>query len=224
MPPARLHRRGWDIAADRNHRLADCEDRALAFPTLRELADTVDGVVDALGFDPEARDRVRGSLATRINGLRVGSKGALFDTRTPLSMAALLGGPPSWSSSVSPTRRTRRSSSGCSSSGWSEFRRAERQAGRRGAVRRPTARAGDRGGPPAAGERRRRRERTPRGRWPSSPSRTCSPRSVPTGRGSSCSTRCRRSSPRTSSRTRTSRSPTGSWTRPTERYSVARWP
>jgi hypothetical protein len=85
--------RGWDLLSDQNHRLAEGEDRALAFPTLRELADTVDAIVDQLGFDPEARDRVRGSLATRINGLRVGSKGALFDTRNSLSMASLLGGP-----------------------------------------------------------------------------------------------------------------------------------
>lgn len=85
--------RGWDLLSNRNERLADGEDRALAFPTLRELAGTVDEIVDRLGFDPEARDRVRGSLATRINGLRVGSKGALFDTRDPLPMASLLGGP-----------------------------------------------------------------------------------------------------------------------------------
>ena len=85
--------RGWDLLSDQNHRLADGEDRALAFPTLRELAGTVDDIVGRLGFDPEARDRVRGSLATRISGLRAGSKGALFDTRTPLSMASLLGGP-----------------------------------------------------------------------------------------------------------------------------------
>ena len=84
--------RGWDLLSNQNHRLADGEDRALAFPTLRELAGTVDDIVGRLGFDPEARDRVRGSLATRISGLRAGSKGALFDTRTPLSMASLLGG------------------------------------------------------------------------------------------------------------------------------------
>jgi hypothetical protein len=82
--------RGWDLFSDRNHRLAEGEDRALAFPTLRELAASVDEIVDGLGFDPEARDRVRGSLATRINGLRVGSKGALFDTRHSLSMSSLL--------------------------------------------------------------------------------------------------------------------------------------
>ena len=85
--------RGWDLLSNQNHRLADGEDRALAFPTLRELAGTVDDIVGRLGFDPEARDRVRGSLATRISGLRAGSKGALFDTRSPLSMASLLGGP-----------------------------------------------------------------------------------------------------------------------------------
>jgi hypothetical protein len=85
--------RGWDLVSDRNDRLAEGEDRSLAFPTLRELADTVNEIVDRLGFDPEARDRVRGSLATRINGLRVGSKGAMFDTREPLPMASLLGRP-----------------------------------------------------------------------------------------------------------------------------------
>ena len=85
--------RGWDLLSNQNDRLAEGEDRGLAFPTLRELAGTVDGIVGRLGFDPEARDRVRGSLATRISGLRAGSKGALFDTRSPLSMASLLGGP-----------------------------------------------------------------------------------------------------------------------------------
>jgi hypothetical protein len=85
--------RGWDLLSNQNYRLAEGEDRALAFPTLRELSDTVDEIVGHLGFDPEARDRVRGSLATRVNGLRVGSKGALFDTRNSLSMASLLDGP-----------------------------------------------------------------------------------------------------------------------------------
>jgi hypothetical protein len=90
----RIYRdRGWDLSSNKNHRLGDGEDRALAFPTLRELADSVDNIVDRLGFDPEARDRVRGSLATRINGLRTGSKGALFDTRDSFSMASLLGSP-----------------------------------------------------------------------------------------------------------------------------------
>jgi hypothetical protein len=85
--------RGWDLLSNHNHRLAGGEDRALAFPTLHELAGTVDDIVVRFGFDPEARDRVRGSLAARISGLRAGSKGALFDTRSPLSMASLLGSP-----------------------------------------------------------------------------------------------------------------------------------
>jgi hypothetical protein len=85
--------RGWDLLSNRNQRRGEHDDPALAFPTLRELAGTVDEIVARLGFDPEARDRVRGSLATRINGLRVGTKGALFDTRNSCSMAALLGGP-----------------------------------------------------------------------------------------------------------------------------------
>jgi Helicase HerA, central domain len=85
--------RGWDLVTGLNRRLHGGEDRALAFPTLRELAGIVDEIVDDLGFDPEARDRVRGSLSTRIDGLRVGSKGLLFDTRSSFSMASLLGQP-----------------------------------------------------------------------------------------------------------------------------------
>jgi hypothetical protein len=82
--------RGWDLTSDRNHRLLSSDDRALAFPTMRDLAGAVDAIVDRLGFDPEARDRVRGSLATRINSLRVGSKGAIFDHRSAFSLRALL--------------------------------------------------------------------------------------------------------------------------------------
>ena len=85
--------RGWDLVTGENRRLEEGEDRALAFPTLRELGGIVDDIVNDLGFDPEARDRVRGSLSTRIDGLRVGSKGVLFDTRTSFSMSSLLGQP-----------------------------------------------------------------------------------------------------------------------------------
>ena len=153
--------RGWDLLSDQNHRLADGEDRALAFPTLRELAGTVDDIVGRLGFDPEARDRVRGSLATRISGLRAGSKGALFDTRTPLSMASLLGGPAILELERLADESDKAFLMGLLLIRLAEFRRGQQRAAGVGpcARGRPSARAGHRGGPPAAGERGSRQRR-----------------------------------------------------------------
>jgi DNA helicase HerA-like ATPase len=70
---------GWDVATGTNRRLGPDDDRRDAFPTMSQLYNRVDELVDELGFDPEATGRIRGSLAARLNSLRVGAKGRMFD-------------------------------------------------------------------------------------------------------------------------------------------------
>ncbi|WP_162564392.1 MULTISPECIES: ATP-binding protein [Microbacterium] len=85
--------RGWDLPTGRNARLGPKDDPALAFPTLADLTGAIDPIIDEFGFDPEARGRVHGSLRSRIDGLRAGSKRAIFETRSPFPVDRLLSGP-----------------------------------------------------------------------------------------------------------------------------------
>jgi hypothetical protein len=95
-----LHRvyadRGWDLAADANHR--DPRDRTSphvpeAYPTLTELAAQVDGVVQEAGYEEKIRDNIRAALHTRLNALRTGGKGRLLDVRRSWPMDDLLSRP-----------------------------------------------------------------------------------------------------------------------------------
>ena len=67
--------RGWDLLSDQNHRLADGEDRALAFPTLRELAGTIDDIVRPARLrsrGPRPRPRFAGHPDQRAAGRQQG--------------------------------------------------------------------------------------------------------------------------------------------------------
>jgi hypothetical protein len=81
--------RGWDIAG--GPRAAEAGQAAI--PTLTDLVQKVQQIVPALGFDPEARDRVLASLVTRLNGLRTGAKGRMYDVPWSVGMDTLLGQP-----------------------------------------------------------------------------------------------------------------------------------
>jgi len=85
--------RGWDFATNTNSRVDARSDIATAFPTLSDLVSKVEEVVPGLGYDPEARDRVLGSLRTRINGLRAGGKGRMLDVQRSIPMDVLLEAP-----------------------------------------------------------------------------------------------------------------------------------
>ncbi|WP_426103603.1 ATP-binding protein [Massilia sp. TSP1-1-2] len=84
---------GWDPVTNTNHRLGPGDDPFQAFPTLTALAEKVDTYIHTLGYDDRVRADLRAALLTRVNGLRVGGKGAMFDTRASMSMAALLASP-----------------------------------------------------------------------------------------------------------------------------------
>lgn len=83
--------RGWDLATGRNHRLSIApEELADAFPTLTDLYQKIDGVVDSLGYDVRIQSDVKAALKTRIGSLRIGGKGLMLDTARSIPVSELL--------------------------------------------------------------------------------------------------------------------------------------
>ena len=77
-------RRGWNLV-DGSHPASDDET---AFPTLNDLLEEIDDVVDAAQYDGELSANLRAALKTRLGNLCIGPKGASLDTRenTPLEL------------------------------------------------------------------------------------------------------------------------------------------
>jgi hypothetical protein len=80
---------GWDLATGTNRRLGDEPAGPDAWPTLGELVDKTEAIVAELRYDPEAESRIRASLVSRLQSLRVGAKGRMLDTRDGSDPAAL---------------------------------------------------------------------------------------------------------------------------------------
>jgi hypothetical protein len=85
--------RGWDTTTNQNYRLDKNSEVADTFPTLSELYDKADKVIQSLGYEGRVVDDMRAALLTRINGLRVGGKGNMLDVQRSLPMKALLEAP-----------------------------------------------------------------------------------------------------------------------------------
>jgi hypothetical protein len=85
--------RGWEITTNTNHRLDAKSAPEDAFPTLADLAAKADELVTKLGYEAKVTDDLRAALLTRINGLRVGGKGAMLDVQRSLPMAELVESP-----------------------------------------------------------------------------------------------------------------------------------
>jgi hypothetical protein len=85
--------RGWDVASDTNHRLEQSASTWLAFPTLTDLVAAVDRITPTLGYEDRVTADIRAALTTRLNSLRQGGKGRMFDVGRSLSMDALLAQP-----------------------------------------------------------------------------------------------------------------------------------
>jgi len=71
--------RGWDMATGQNQR----GEHPRAYPTLGDLYDKIDVVVEGIGYGPRITPELKAALKVRINSLRVGGKGLMMDT--PLS-------------------------------------------------------------------------------------------------------------------------------------------
>lgn len=89
--------KGWDLTTSQNRRLPPQERGNEAnwpvFPTLRDLYEKIDDVVDRLGYDQRIQMDVKAGLKARIGSLLLGGKGLMLDTRHGVSIADLLARP-----------------------------------------------------------------------------------------------------------------------------------
>lgn len=89
--------KGWDLTTGQNRRLPPRErgqeHRWPVFPTLTDLYNKIDVVVDRLGYEERITRDVKAGLKARIGSLRLGGKGLMLDTQTGLGMKTLLAQP-----------------------------------------------------------------------------------------------------------------------------------
>jgi len=89
--------KGWDLATGVNLRLPLAQQGREAnwpvFPTLTDLYQKVEAVVDRLGYEDRIEMDVKAGLKARIGSLRLGGKGFMLDCAHSLPMADLLAHP-----------------------------------------------------------------------------------------------------------------------------------
>jgi len=89
--------KGWDLTSSQNRRLPPKErgkeHNWPVFPTLTDLYNKIDEVVDRLGYDERITRDVKAGLKARVGSLRLGGKGLMLDTRQGISMTELLSRP-----------------------------------------------------------------------------------------------------------------------------------
>lgn len=76
--------RGWDIVENRN-RYGLTE-----YPTLSDLYDKIDVVVDRMGYHQEVQSNVKAALQARVSSLMIGGKGAMLNTPRSIPIGGLL--------------------------------------------------------------------------------------------------------------------------------------
>lgn len=82
---------GWDIANNKNYKYDNpFADGIYSFPTLSDLIKKVDVVVDKQGFDTRLKNDYIGSIKARLQGLLVGSKGLMLNTKRSINFESLL--------------------------------------------------------------------------------------------------------------------------------------
>jgi len=87
--------KGWDLITNENRYIQAGEeyDKGDIFPTLSDLYEKIDSVVDSLGYEEKITMDVKAALKTRIGSLCIGGKGAMLDTRLSIPMDVLLSKP-----------------------------------------------------------------------------------------------------------------------------------
>ena len=78
--------KGWNLSANSNERGTG----EMSFPTLTDLYEKIDDVVLRLGYDDRISKDIMAGLKTRINNLRLGGKGLMFDTQRSISIDDLM--------------------------------------------------------------------------------------------------------------------------------------
>lgn len=81
--------KGWDLVSGKNQR----GTHKNANPTLTDLYNKIDQVVDRLGYSKDTDMELRSALKTRINSLRIGGKGLMLDTKKSISFKSLMSKP-----------------------------------------------------------------------------------------------------------------------------------
>jgi hypothetical protein len=89
--------KGWDLATSTNQRLPlpqqGQEAKWPVFPTLTDLHEKVEEVVDRLGYEERIEMDVKAGLKARIGSLRLGGKGFMLDCQQSIAMDELLASP-----------------------------------------------------------------------------------------------------------------------------------
>ena len=89
--------KGWDLTTSQNRRLPPQERGKEAnwpvFPTLRDLYEKIDEVVDRLGYEQRIQMDVKAGLKARVGSLLLGGKGLMLDARHGVPMGELLARP-----------------------------------------------------------------------------------------------------------------------------------
>lgn len=89
--------KGWSLISGHNRYLPEAEQgheaRWPVFPTLSDLYDKIDAVVERLGYEERIRMDVTAGLKARIGSLRLGAKGLMLDTPRSVPMSELLAQP-----------------------------------------------------------------------------------------------------------------------------------
>lgn len=89
--------KGWDLTSSQNRRLPPAErgkeHNWPVFPTLTDLYNKIEEVVDRLGYEERITRDVKAGLKARVGSLRLGGKGLMLDTRQGISMTELLSRP-----------------------------------------------------------------------------------------------------------------------------------
>lgn len=83
---------GWNISDDTNRYYTDeeIENGAYAFPTLSDLIEKTEEVVKTQGFDTRLQNDYIGSIKARLQGLTVGAKGLMLNTKRSLDFRDLV--------------------------------------------------------------------------------------------------------------------------------------
>ncbi len=86
--------KGWDLTTNLN-RLSERAEKSPfgIFPTLTDLYEKIDPVVNALGYEDRLTMDIKAGLRARIGSLRIGGKGSMLDTALSIPMDNLLNKP-----------------------------------------------------------------------------------------------------------------------------------
>lgn len=86
--------KGWDLTTNLN-RLSGTSEKSPygIFPTLTDLYEKIDPVVDSLGYEDRLTMDIKAGLKARIGSLRIGGKGSMLDTALSIPMDNLLNKP-----------------------------------------------------------------------------------------------------------------------------------